>query len=91
MVIAVSASREGCRGGNPPPANAVIAVSGPRGYLSRRHGPQPRGKYGLLFYWLAMPFHNRNYQAFNHFLGGRHIEGRQPAANGRVAKAGIWQ
>jgi hypothetical protein len=59
-----------------PPANAVIAVSSARDYPPRRHGPQPRGKYGLRFYWVAMPFHNRNHQAFNHFLGGQHIEGR---------------
>jgi hypothetical protein len=62
-----------------PPANAAIAIKcafPARGLtLSRRHGPQPRGKYGLLFYWLAMPFHNRNYPAFNHFLAG-HFEGR---------------
>jgi hypothetical protein len=43
-----------------PPVNPVIAVSGPRRYPPRRHGPQPRGKYGLRFYWRAMPFHNRN-------------------------------
>jgi hypothetical protein len=70
MVIAVSASREVAGAGNPrfladrlapPPANAVIAVSRPR--------------YGLRFYWLAMPFNNRNHQAFNHFLADTSRDG----------------
>jgi hypothetical protein len=34
--------------------------------------PAPRGKCGLLFYWLAMPFHNRKYRAYNQFLAAQH-------------------
>jgi hypothetical protein len=75
-MVAAAATRVFRPTATAPPANAVIAISGPRGYSPRRHGPQPRGKYGLLFYWLAMPFHNRNYRAFNHFSAGRHIEWR---------------
>jgi hypothetical protein len=63
---------DGCRGGNlripaaaaAPAANALIAIKSAfpmRGLtLSRRRGPQPRGKCSLPnFYYLAMPFHNR--------------------------------
>jgi hypothetical protein len=79
----------------------------------------------VFIFGLAMPFHNRKYWAFNHFLAGRPIAGRWPNgkaafsspcgplkgefsarrhpllpdvpacwsdnANGRLAKAGIWQ
>jgi len=55
-------------------AGAATAFSGRRlprrGYPSKTARPAPRGKYGVLFYWLALPFHNRNYRAFNHFLAG---------------------
>jgi hypothetical protein len=49
-----------------PPTNAVIAIES----AFPAHRPQPHGKCNLLFYCLAMPFHNRNYRAFNQFLAG---------------------
>jgi hypothetical protein len=61
------------------PAIAVIAiesrVSGARAFTL--HDGKARNRaVSLLFYWLAMPFDNCKYRAFNHFLPGRHFEGR---------------
>ena len=53
-----------------------VHVSGARAYPPRGMARKRAGIFDILFYWLAMPFHNRNYRAFNHFLAGRHVEGR---------------
>jgi len=62
-----------------PPANAVIAIESafPARWLTLQDGmARNRAVIRPSIYWLAMPFHNRNYRAFNHFLAGRHIEWR---------------
>jgi hypothetical protein len=137
MVIAVSASRDGCRGGNlrfsaaAPPANAVIAIESAfparRLTLSRRRGRNRAGITAFYFTGWRGRFITANAELSTSFSPGDTLRRDKPEekainsagygpfwtgtpraklsgaagshdlawsarnANGRVAKAGIWQ